>query len=201
MPVTRRARCCHWRLSRVREQSSETRSPVSSNVQTISFSSTLWHALASRSASSARRGSRNGTGGPCPHPALTTRLVRGRSEIPNSIRFLQDEGIRRRVAETSCPGCFFVRRDGRGVGDGNGVEFALSHRMRTDPQGQCEEAVKTMAQFVANRCHTPTEAPHEIEVPPRRATWTAKPPTRAAAPRRSGRGRSAIATPRGRRQA
>ena len=40
MPVTRRARCCHWTLSRVKEQSSETRSPVSSSVQTISFSST-----------------------------------------------------------------------------------------------------------------------------------------------------------------
>ena len=40
LPATRRARCCHWTLSRVKEQSSETRSPVSSNVQTISFSST-----------------------------------------------------------------------------------------------------------------------------------------------------------------
>src|SRR5208337_774383 len=58
LPVTRRERCCHWTLSRVKEQSSETRSPVSSRVQTISFSSGLRQALASRSASSARRGSR-----------------------------------------------------------------------------------------------------------------------------------------------
>jgi hypothetical protein len=45
---------CRGSTSRV----PETRSPVSSNVQTMSFSWTVWHALARRSASSVRRGSR-----------------------------------------------------------------------------------------------------------------------------------------------
>jgi len=37
----------------------------------------------------------------------------------------------------------------------NGVGFALLHRRRTQLLGRCEEFVKTMAHFVANRCHTP----------------------------------------------
>ena len=47
LPVTRRDRCYHWTLSRVKEQSSEIRSPVSNKVQTISASSGLQQAFAS----------------------------------------------------------------------------------------------------------------------------------------------------------
>ena len=37
----------------------------------------------------------------------------------------------------------------------SGVGFALLRRRRTQLLGRCEEFVKTMAHFVANRCHTP----------------------------------------------
>ena len=45
------------------------------------------------------------------------------------------------------------------------IEFALSTRRRTRSDRRCEEIVKTMAHFVANRCHTPI-SPHAW-----RLTW------------------------------
>src|SRR5262249_37191597 len=42
------------------------------------------------------------------------------------------------------------------------VAVAFRRRKRTHAWGQCEESVKTMAQFVANRCHTP----HGLDLSP-----------------------------------
>src|SRR4051794_34824561 len=46
-----------------------------------------------------------------------------------------------------------------------GVVIALSTRRRTGPRGCCEEPVKPMAHFVANRCHTPACNTWHVLVP------------------------------------
>src|SRR5262249_33997095 len=136
LPVTRRERCCHWTLSRVKEQSSETRSPVSSRVQTISFSSGLRQALASRSASSARRGSRTNW---C--AISSPAWQRGRFAVGRRSRTrfaLFRAGYQAAHGDNSGSRPCFGRPGRRGVGGGNLAEFALLHRKRTCPHRRCQ---------------------------------------------------------------
>ena len=126
---------------------------------------------------------------------LATRSVRSRTAIPNSVRFLPKQGIRRRMAITAGPACVFGRHGQRGVGGGNppSSRYYTEGELTLESGPPCRRVSQGHSRRMARPGSSPVTTRPPMPEPPRRlasrprigagSSVPATRPTRRPAPR------------------